>query len=384
MLARIKKNERVILWLCLAFSLILLAFFGLGWNLDSTLRTYLVIISLGLCLAVAWQKLGFRKDGHFLRGSITRSIVVILVMYLIITFLLGLFLGFNRGYVSLDIQKLFVGLVPTVLISIVVELLRYIISSPSLHSRRPVVIFTTLTIALYILLEINVARLDGAEQIFIFSCATAMPIIAREVLCAYLTFRVGLLPSLIFKMPLVLYPYLLPIVPDLGDYIHAVANIILPFVIYLVSQRSLQYYSNDDKKLRNMNYRLISIPVLIIGIILTVLVSGIFHYQLIAIGSDSMRPVYARGDAVLFEKVNASEIVKDDILVFRREGIIVTHRVVSIESRNNTLFFITRGDNNEKPDDFETSADQVLGRVVMIGHYIGLPTLWINEIFNQG
>jgi signal peptidase len=97
-----------------------------------------------------------------------------------------------------------------------------------------------------------------------------------------------------------------------------------------------------------------------------------------------MRPVYARGDAVLFEKVNASDIAKDDILVFRREGIIVTHRVVSIESRNNTLFFITRGDNNEKPDDFETSADQVLGRVVMIGHYIGLPTLWINELFNQG
>lgn len=384
MLARIKKNERVILWLCLAFSLVLLAFFGLGWNLDQTLRNYLVIAALGIILVFAWQKLGYRKDRHFLRGNISRSIIVTLISYAIVAYLLGLFLGFNRGYISTDISKLIVGFIPTLVLAIILELTRYVISSSYQHSRWYVVFFTTLSSLLYILIELNVARLESSELRFVFICSTVMPIIAREALCGFLAFKIGLLPTLLFKLPLVLYPYLLPIVPDLGDYIHAVANIILPFVIYVVTNNSLRYYEKDKKQLRSINYRIITIPVLVIGIVLTILVSGIFSLQLIAVGSDSMRPVFSRGDAVLFEKVSASEIAKDDILVFRREGVIVTHRVVSIESRSGMLYFTTRGDANDSNDNFETSSEQVLGRVIMVGKYIGYPTVWLNEIFNQG
>lgn len=384
MLARIKRNEKVILWICLTFSIVLLAFFGFGWHLGSNLRSYLLVLALSAMVFAAWTKLGFQKDSHFLRGAVTRSLIVIIVIYGIITFTLGLFLGFNKGYFSLNIQKNLVGFVPTLLMAVAIELLRYLISSTRVHNLRSVVLFTTLSCLMYILIELNATRLDGAETIFIFICSTVLPIAAREVLCSFLAFRIGLLPAMLYKLVFVLYPYLLPIVPDLGDYIHAVANILLPFIIYLVTLRYLQIYDNDKKQLRALSFRLVSIPILALAIILTILVSGIFHYQLIAIGSDSMKPLYARGDSVIFEKVNASKIIKDDILVFSREGKIITHRVVSIAQRNNTLYFTTRGDNNEKPDAFETSSDQVLGRVVLVGKYIGFPTLLLNEIFNQG
>ena len=381
MLARIKRNEKVVLWLCLAFSFCLLVFFGLGWRLDHTLRQYLITFALTIIIIVAWKSLGFHKDRHFLRGSISRSIVVILISYALVTYALGIFLGFNRGYLSNDLQKLFVGLVPTLLMTVVIELARYVVAGPNLHKRAYVVFFTTLTTLLYILIELNVARLGGAEQISIFLCATVMPIIAREALCGLLSYKIGLLPTLIFKIPLIIYPYILPIVPDLGDYIHAVANIILPFVVYLVVQHSLQLYDDDKKRLRRLNFGILSVPILILAIILTVLVSGIFHYQLIAVGSDSMLPVYGRGDTVLFEKVNASDIHKDDILVFKHEGIIVTHRVKKIVADDDALRFITQGDNQEDVDAFTTEEHQVIGRVVGINRYIGYPTVWLNDLF---
>ena len=87
---------------------------------------------------------------------------------------------------------------------------------------------------------------------------------------------------------------------------------------------------------------------------------------------------------MLFEKVNATEIEKDDILVFSKDRTIVTHRVVAIDDRDNTLYFTTRGDSNDKPDSFETSSEQVLGRVVSVGKFIGFPTVWISEVFNRG
>ena len=236
---------------------------------------------------------------------------------------------------------------------------------------------------MYILLELPYAKLGEAELVFIFICATVLPIIAREALCGFLSYRAGLRPTMIYKLAMVLYPFL-PIIPNLGDYIHSVLGVVVPFLIYVATLRSARLLGEDKKRLRQMNYRMITIPILSIGAVLTALVSGLTPLQLIAVGSDSMRPVYARGDAVVFEKVNASDIEKDDILVFRKEKTIITHRVTAIENRNGTLYFTTRGDNNEKEDGFETSSAQVLGRVISVGKYIGFPTVWLNEIFAKG
>ena len=86
-------------------------------------------------------------------------------------------------------------------------------------------------------------------------------------------------------------------------------------------------------------------------------------------------------DAVILEKCSASDIHENDILVFKHEGIIVTHRVVQIDTKNNRLQFTTKGDHNEENDSFVTGESQVIGRVVIINKYIGFPTVWLSELF---
>ena len=49
-------------------------------------------------------------------------------------------------------------------------------------------------------------------------------------------------------------------------------------------------------------------------IFVVALISGVFKYKMIAIGSDSMNPIYYRGDAIIYEK--DTDIQKGDILVF--------------------------------------------------------------------
>lgn len=383
MLARLQRNERAVFGVCLAFSLLLLAFFVVTPHLASPLRDYLIFFVLTGIAFVAYQQLGVRQDRNYLRNATTFNVLSILGLYAIGTYIAGIFLGFSRGLTPKTPAELFSAFVPTLLLAVSVELLRYIVSEQYLYSRRSVVIFTTLTALMYILLELPYAKLGEAELVFIFICATVLPIIAREALCGFLSYRAGLRPTMIYKLAMVLYPFL-PIIPNLGDYIHSVLGVVVPFLIYIATLRSARLLGEDKKRLRQMNYRMITIPILSIGAVLTALVSGLTPLQLIAVGSDSMRPVYARGDAVVFEKVNASDIEKDDILVFRKEKTIITHRVTAIENRNGTLYFTTRGDNNEKEDGFETSSAQVLGRVISVGKYIGFPTVWLNEIFAKG
>ena len=74
---------------------------------------------------------------------------------------------------------------------------------------------------------------------------------------------------------------------------------------------------------------------------------------------------------------------KGDILVFRHDSIIVTHRIVDIKKKNDTYYFTTKGDNNEDVDGYTSTSDQVIGKVDYVIKYIGFPTILVNELFER-
>lgn len=381
--ATTRSNHKIIYGICASFLVTLVAVFGLGRGLNPILCSWLLVPAMAILLLATYQLLGRRKDAHFARDMLARSIVIEIICYGLIIYFLGLFLGFNRGYNINSAQKFFANFLPTVLLSIIVELLRFLIVAPLHKSKRSVVIFTTLTTLMYLLIELSTMVPSNPEQIFVFTYVTFIPILAREALSSFIVLRVGLLPDLVYRLSLLLYPYILPIVPNLGDYLSAVSGVVLPFVIFL-SVNKYSTTSEENRRGAKVNYRPLVALTLIIITILVTLTSGIFKHQLIAIASDSMRPTFSRGDAVLIEKLNASEIKIGDILVFRRDGRIVTHRATSVELRDGTYYFTTRGDANSDPDSSEVSDQQVIGRVLLVGKYIGYPTVLLNEIFNKG
>ena len=113
------------------------------------------------------------------------------------------------------------------------------------------------------------------------------------------------------------------------------------------------------------------------------LVSGIFKYKMIAIASNSMKPVYSRGDAVIYEKIDIKELEVGDVLAFQKDSIVVTHRITKIWRQNDKYYFTTKGDNNNTEDVFAPKEENVLGRVNIVFKYIGYPTVLINEFFRK-
>ena len=152
-------------------------------------------------------------------------------------------------------------------------------------------------------------------------------------------------------------------------------------MLSVIKYSGVEYENGRGKR---PSYIAIIIPILVTAIILTVLTAGIFRHQLIAIASNSMLPTFARGDAVLIEKLDASEIKIGDILVFRKDSRIVTHRAISMELREGEYYFTTQGDANDDPDAVEVNGREVIGRVDLVGKFIGYPTVWLKEIFNKG
>ena len=110
-----------------------------------------------------------------------------------------------------------------------------------------------------------------------------------------------------------------------------------------------------------------------------ILISGIFSHKMIAIGSDSMNPVYYKGDAIIYKKIELDKIKEKDILVYNHNGTIITHRVKKIITEGNNIYFQTKGDNNDNIDEILIGSKDVYGVVKYIVKYLGYPTILLND-----
>jgi len=267
------------------------------------------------------------------------------------------------------------------LIIISEEILRYIIARNTQHKKLPLIIYTIILVILNIIMEIKGYSFRDNELIFIFITTTVIPAISLQAICSYLTYKVSYVPSLILNLVISLFQYVFPIVPNLGYYLYSATSVALPYIIYYTVSRLLNYKEKVEIHQSKMVKNLIYAPVFVFLIVLVLLVSGIFSHKLIAIGSNSMSPIYERGDAVIYKKMEAKDLKVGEIIAFKKSGRIVTHRIVKINKINNNYLIITKGDANNAPDSWEVKDSEVLGVVNYSIKYIGYPTLWFNDLY---
>jgi len=378
-----KKNTKVI-YISEIILLIYILFLSLFMNrISYNLKNSSVVVVLLLVLVILLTFFGFKKDKNYLKGSSARIVTAALMTFMIITYGLGIILGFTRGYIYNNLYEFLKDVSPILIITIEIELLRHTVIKNSFKNKKTIIFYTIISIILNIILEINIGILNTAEDKFIFLSTIIFPIIAEEALCSYMTYKIALLPSLIYKLVIKLYIYLVPIIPNLGNYIYSVVNIILPFVIYSILSKIVIRYEKEKQKLRKINRVVITIPLAACLVVLILLISGIFKYKLIAIASNSMSPTYKRGDAIIYEKINVKELKVGDILAFQKNSIVVTHRIVEIWKQDDRYYFTTKGDNNNTNDADKIEEKNVLGRVQFSFKYIGYPTVLINEFFGK-
>ena len=378
---RIKRNEKQVYILEAIFALAVIVLVPFLSMLAPSIKAYYLVFVLGILLIAAICMFGYRRDKHYLKTYVSHIVISCIMMAAIVCFALGLIFNYTYSSFSLNISHIFGIFLPIFIISITTELLRYVIFHNYYRKHVPVVIFTTISIIMNIVLLTNSSSFANYEAIFITICTTIIPIIATETLCSYLCYKVGLRPALIYKLCARLYPFVLPILPNLGNFIFAVAAIVLPAIIFLFTYNIHLANRKDQRRIQKRNQLMITIPIIAVLLVIVALVAGIFKHQIIAIASDSMQPTFARGDAVLIEKMDSNKIREGDILVFKHDGIIITHRVRQIVVENDNNYFITQGDNQEEIDSFVTEESQVIGRVVGISKYIGYPTVWLNDLF---
>ncbi len=321
------------------------------------------------------------KDNNYLKKGAIRLVISSLLTYFITIYALGLLLGYQKTIFSFKLSYLMKVVLIEAFLIVMEELIRYIISRNTPHQKLPIIIYTLILAVLNIIIEINGYNLSDNEAKFIFLSTVIVPVLCREAICSYITYKISYVPSLIFKLSIVLYQYIFPIIPNLGNYLYATTNTLLPYVIYILIKKFHDYKDNEKTYHKKANKRLATIPLLTLLIILIILISGVFKHTMIAVGSNSMVPTYERGDAIIYEKRDIKNIKVGEIIAFRKDGRIITHRIISMKNSNNKYTIKTKGDANRTPDAFIVEDKEILGVVKFRIKYIGFPTLWFNDLY---
>ncbi|GKU27200.1 S26 family signal peptidase [Clostridium folliculivorans] len=164
---------------------------------------------------------------------------------------------------------------------------------------------------------------------------------------------------------------------------------------------------NILKWIKNISFAII-VTILIICIVLNIKGSGkrnyipsIGPYKIMTVLSGSMSPTFNAGDVIIGKSTDIKDLRSGDIITFKYNDSLTTHRILSISNEDKNLVFQTKGDyNNVKDLELVKGQDIVskyLFRVPLIGFVIvymkrtiGIIVIWllillvvINEVYSR-
>ncbi|WP_077325312.1 signal peptidase I [Virgibacillus siamensis] len=105
-----------------------------------------------------------------------------------------------------------------------------------------------------------------------------------------------------------------------------------------------------------------------------------FGYKIFTVLSNSMKPDFETGDLIVVKSMAASEVQPNDVITFRADHEKrITHRVIDIAHKDGSLFFVTKGDNNNVKDDKLVPAESLAGKKLFSIPYGGYISAFIKS-----
>lgn len=367
------------------FDVIIAIFLILNSFILNILRNYYYMDIFLVGLLIVFKFLfGFEKDRHRFIKDIIINILIIYLVSFILYYILGIFIGFVRPENYLTFNGFKNLILPYIMMIILKEYLRYQMAIKSEKSKWLTIAVCVLFIMLDVANGTRIMSISGKYSTFLYFALTFLPIITNNIACMYIVKKVGYTPNMFWLFVANMYYIFLPIVPNSGLYIESLIRFLFPMVLMY------NVYSFFIKREKNIpiSYEkksiYIDIPILaVLVFVLAYFISGYFRYYAIAVATGSMTPKIKVGDVVIVDQETQYQTLKEgEVIVYKYDNIIVVHRLVEIVKVGEDYYFYTKGDANNAKDNYIIYPNMIVGRAKFRIPYIGLPTVWINDLFN--
>ncbi len=359
-------------------SLFSLLVIKINYNLYLLLLT---LSSIGIYFLFKPEK---RKERY--TNEILIILIISVLLYYSITFLVGLFWGvyytpYSKSFLGI-IRNIFLGLV---LILSIENIRNVLVRNYAYHKAILILVpFVCMCLELPSLVSFYTDKTTlDILSIFLYS---VIPCLTKNLLLTYINYKSTIKLSILYQILMIIPTYIVPFLPNLGEFFYIVINIMLPIVIGLVIYKivNITDFSIDNSRSLSFSMRgsKIVTAVLVSFIVLVLyLTSNMFRFTALAIGSNSMKGSINKGDIIIIDK-KAKKIKEKDVIAFKEQGVTIVHRVISINENVDSQKYQTKGDANKSADEWKVRDQDIVGKVVLRIRWLGIPTVALSELMN--
>lgn len=356
-------------------------------NLYFQPRTNFYIIELTLLSLILFFVLKpDTRDSRF-QKDIFLLLIIFTILYYVVTYFMGFFFGFVYSTYSRRIGGIIFNVASNSVILLNVEFMRERIIKSGKYYKSIII----LSILLFSFMELgNITNFRNINDKFMFLqfiLSIFIPVITKNILLTYVVIESNKKNTILYQLAMVIPRYTLGIFPDLGDYISAIIQTLLPIIIIYVLYRNTITKREKIENGRNIMVekkiaKIITIGSFIFIFLLIYLVSGYGRFHIMSIGSQSMQYRINKGDAVIID-TKKQDYKEKDIIAFKMDGKIIVHRIVKITKNKKEIVYITKGDFNKDVDGWEVKNSNIVGKFKFRILFAGYPSVILSELLSK-
>ena len=370
-----KINTLVLTIILIEFVTIILGFI-IGTSFYFCLKPFIYIgLTLFTYLFINKKYLVKREKKY-----INQFTIMAIIAYILLYLLSGIIFSFAYNPLVMKGKYFFLNIIYYIPTAISIELIRYrIITFINKENRFKYTIILSIIFA-FSMTNISITNLDSIKNIIEIFYQSLVPNFVIGCFLCYVAINGSLYASIIYTLTPIIYNLFTPIIPNPQWIITVLLKTFIPIITYTTLEKMKIVEKKKPSKIKKENPYLGYIGISIMSIII-LFACGIFRIYPVAIASNSMKPVFERGDIQIIDKKEQEYKIGDIIQFYGLNNTIFVHRVVSVRKENGNIYYTTKGDNNENVDLMEISQSRIIGKSIFTLKYLGYPTVWITENF---
>jgi signal peptidase len=334
-----------------------------------------------LCSLLSLVLIRKRKARSINRYQVLLLMTVAALVFVMLFYLAGFLFGFQKTPVILKGFRFWRVLLPTVLIILTTEIIRSVMLAQDERIATVLVYFACVMAEFFCAYSVgNIASFGSFMNLFGHAL---FPALFANLLYHSISRQYGMLPNIVYRLIITVYPYFLPIRASMPDAIYSFAKIALPLLTFVFIE---MLYAKRHRlalkpKHRGTVIAFILSSVLMISVVM--LISCQFRFAALVIGSGSMSGEIEKGDVIVYEQYDAQKLEKGQVIVFEKNDSLVIHRIIDIQFIDGQTCYFTKGDANDAPDVGFITIGDVRGVVLANLPYVGYPSIWLRDIFSN-
>ena len=366
----------VILIFTSLFSLLVLK---INYNLYLTLLT---LFSIGLFFLYKPEK---RKERF--SNEILVILIISILLYYSLTFLVGLFWGVYYTPYSKSLFGITRNIILGLILILSIENIRNVLVRNYAYHKAILILAPIVCMCLELPSLVSFYSEKSTLDILSIFLYTIIPCLTKNLLLTYINYKSTNKLSILYQVLMIIPTYIVPFLPNLGEFFYIVINIMFPLVITLIIYKIINISDFSIDNSRSLNFSKTGSKLITAGLILFIglvlyLTSNMFRFTALAIGSNSMKGTINKGDIIIIDKKVKKVNVKD-VIAFKEQGVTIVHRVIGINENVDSQKYQTKGDANESADGWKVRDQDIVGKVVLRIRWLGLPTVALSELINS-